>query len=530
MTLGVDLTDESYYISFLDGWLKTGFRNSDNLVLHQTAELLIFPFVRMFASINAGEQGLALFNRFMYLSISCFAGLCFYKYARTRHSFDVAVLAGLLVISFIPFSLPSLSYNTLGMLSMICALSAFATYASNKSGCWLITSATSWMICVIAYPPLLAVLACLLVATLVRPVQRGEFHRYFLWCIVFQLFGATLLLSAYGLARLEEILAFTNASLQVSSGVSGKLTRAASLLSASRTFLCLCVASAVVGLYAHKGLRQHIGRWVSVVGMVAILIAAQSIGPVLYATAHDYVFLLAVAGLAFFTARTVSKVALDCIPSILFYVGLFAGLVTSITATNSVVNFAVGGFFCVCVFLLTTFERSQDGARPQLVLLGVVIVLFLSSAFRFIYGEDPTLLNSSEARRVQHGVYAGLLTTSAKDQSIRQTTALLAHMKGDSVAVLGRFPSIYLLTSMKPKALSTWDFSQQNGAMPKVENTISAFYSTDTNRPSIVLRTTDPWTAPPSFSGQQLLSHYEHASHFETAQWTIDAFVPTTLP
>ena len=56
MTLGVDLSDESYYLSFLDGWLKTGVRDGNALVLHQTAELLVFPFVKAFAFVNGGVE------------------------------------------------------------------------------------------------------------------------------------------------------------------------------------------------------------------------------------------------------------------------------------------------------------------------------------------------------------------------------------------------------------------------------------------------------------------------------------------
>src|SRR5688572_17100301 len=36
ITIGVDLRDESYYISFIDGWLKTGIQAGSARVLHQT--------------------------------------------------------------------------------------------------------------------------------------------------------------------------------------------------------------------------------------------------------------------------------------------------------------------------------------------------------------------------------------------------------------------------------------------------------------------------------------------------------------
>ena len=42
MTIGVDLSDELYYATFLDGWLKDGLGHSENLALQQSAALLIF--------------------------------------------------------------------------------------------------------------------------------------------------------------------------------------------------------------------------------------------------------------------------------------------------------------------------------------------------------------------------------------------------------------------------------------------------------------------------------------------------------
>ncbi|KAB0508741.1 hypothetical protein [Pseudomonas lini] len=529
MTIGVDLTDESYYLSFLDGWLKTGFQYSNALGLHQTAELLVFPFVKVFAAVQPNEEGLALFNRFIYLVVSLISGFCFFRFARTRQTFPIAVLCGIAVTSFIPFSLPSPSYNTLGMLSMLCAVAAYATFAETQQPRWLITSAAAWMVSVIAYPTFVVVLASFLIAIAVVPVLRPNFRRYVVWCLTFQIVGLGLLLSAYGVNRFMQIIEFTNSSLQVSTGLGGKLSKAATLLGASDIFVTLCLASIAIGIFAGRGSRRSLHRWITGTVITGILVAARLAGPFLYATSHDYVFLLAIAGTAFFLTEAITKARNDHAMTAYFFVGLFAGIVTSLTATNSIVNFAIGGFICVCVFLLAIFPKREVERLSHLALLCVVVALFLISNFNFIYGEVVNPLSSAPAKRIENGVFAGLLTTEDKVRAISQTTELLATIPGDSVAVIGRFPSIYLLTRMRPKTLSTWDFSQQNGATPKIESAISRFYGLDANLPSVVLNVTDPWTVAPSESGKQLQARYVQTSHIDTGQWKIDVLVRPPL-
>ncbi|MDD0998599.1 hypothetical protein M5G20_22420 [Pseudomonas sp. TNT2022 ID1044] len=529
MTIGVDLTDESYYLSFLDGWLKTGFQDSNALVLHQTAELLIFPLVKIFAALMPNDQGLALFNRFIYLVASLISGFCFFRFARTRQTFPVAVLCGMAVTSFIPFSLPSPSYNTLGMLSMLSAVAAFATYAQTHQPRWLITSAAAWMVSVLAYPTFVAVLASFLVAIAVVPVLRPNLRRYFVWCLIFQVLGLVLLLSTYGVGRLMQIIEFTNASLQISTGLGGKLSKAAALLGASKIFVSLCLASIAVGIFAGRDTRNSFHGWIISAAITGILVTDLLAGPFLYATSHDYVFLLAIAGTAFFLTATITKARNDLAMTAYFFVGLFAGIVTSTTATNSIVNFAVGGFICVCMFILAIFPKGEVERHSHPALLSVVVALLLMSNFNFIYGEGVNPLSSASAKRIESGVFAGLLTTEDKARAIIDTTTFLATIPGDSVAVIGRFPSIYLLTGMRPKTLSTWDFSQQNGATPKIDRAISKFYGLEANLPSVVLNVTDPWTAAPSESGKQLQERYIRASHIDTNQWSIEVLVRPPL-
>ncbi|KAB0490641.1 hypothetical protein [Pseudomonas vancouverensis] len=530
MTLGVDLTDESYYLSFVDGWLKTGFHDSSALVIHQTAEFLVFPFVKIFFTIYPDENGLALFNRYLYLSLSLLSGFCFFYFARTRQTFTISALCGVAVTSFIPFSLPAPSYNTIGMLGMLCAIACYATFIETRKHTLLLISAASWAVSALAYPTLVVVLASFLTVIVAVPTLRPTILRYSLWCLLFQVLGLGLLLSVYGENRLMQIVEFTNASLQVSSGLGGKVSRAYVLLSASYTFVALCLGSIAVGVVAGMRIRHWTHGWLTASLITGVLVTARLTGPVLYATSHDYVFLLAITGTAFFITASITRTHNDSALTGYFLVGLFAGLVTSLTATNSIVNFAVGGFISTCILLLSALPKDKIYRKAHTTLVCVVSAFFLLSNFEFIYGESTDLLSSKSANRIERGVFAGLVTTKEKAEAITETSAFLAKIPGESIAAIGRFPSIYLLTRMRPQTLSTWDFSQQNGTTPKIDSAISEFYSFDKNLPSVVLNVTDPWTRPPSNSALQLLTRYVKTSHIETNLWRIEIYVkPSTV-
>src|ERR1700722_20191098 len=107
ITIGVDLSDEAYYATYIDGWLKLGLKNGQNLNLHQTSEFLLFPFAYAYKSLHGDEQGLILFLRCIYLGLALAAGLCLYRLIAMLRGNLVAGLASIYMLFFVPFSLPA---------------------------------------------------------------------------------------------------------------------------------------------------------------------------------------------------------------------------------------------------------------------------------------------------------------------------------------------------------------------------------------------------------------------------------------
>lgn len=540
MTLGVDLGDEGYYIAFVDGWLKTGLAGGHALGVHQTAALLVYPFVKIFVLLRGNVEGLALFLRAIYLSGSLVAALCFFRFVRELRGTAVSLLSGVLILCFIPFGLPSPSYNTIGMLAMIAALSccgvlylkdAHAPYDSLRLWPWAAASGCAWTVAVIAYPTLLAVQFVLLLCLLWAPPNRSrnEVWRYAFICTAIHALGACALLGIYGMDRLLEMLNFSNSSLQVSSGLGAKINQLASPMSQHPSFAVLCACAAILGICGIWLRRSAAGCFVLSLLVVAMMALSNAFGPALFAQSHDYVLLLAIFGavLGIFSSWSGDEARHARLVRVFASVGLFAGLITSATATNGLVNFAIGGFFLAAFGLaLAMPSRDLRSTLAHGVMLTAVAGLLLWTAFAFVYGEGRSPLQS-ELRRVRSGVFAGLLTRPKNAEAIAGTSKLLEEIAApaESIAVFGRLPGIYLLTAMKPMALSTWDFSQQSGPLPAIEKLRSAFYATPAHQPDVVLLVNDPWTKPPSDASLQLLAAYAICRTARFEAWTVELYL-----
>jgi hypothetical protein len=535
MTIGVDLSDEAYYIAFVDEWIKTGIFNGQALGIHQTAAVLVYPAVRLFVALRGDVEGLALFLRFVYLLMSVVAGICFYRFIRELRGPVIAGLAGTLIICFVPFSLPSPSYNTVGMLALVAAFSCSGVYFLADSNtaeraAWGWSAALAWTTAAVAYPTLVVV-QVVLVALLVCPPPNRDTSRVWRWVrmlAICQAVAAVGALSIFKIDRLYEMLAFSNASLQVSTGLVSKVHTLVAPLIHRPLLGLLCGSAGLLGLASHWMDRTMKGRVALAVILVVLLVSAVSVGPVLVVHSHDVILMLSIfSALRLLSLCANAHTLHRSLIRTLTISGLVAGLVTSATATNGLVNFAVGGLFFSAFGLALTIPVSDGKSlAAHIFALSAAATILLSAAFTLIYGEIKNPLRDDQARRVPNGVFAGLLTTAEKEVSLAQTAALLKEIAqpAGSIAVFGRLPGIYLLTSMKPMAPSTWDFSQQSGALPAMDAIRSSFYDRAEHRPDVVAVVQDPWTRPPSAASMKVLTRYSRCTLHRFSSWHIQIY------
>lgn len=524
VTLGIDLGDEAYYAAFVDGWLKSGLAHSPFLMVHQTADLLVYPFAFLYRAARGDADGLVLFLRFVYLGVSALSAACLYRALLPWRGQAVAVLTAMFALLFVPFGLPAPSYNTLGMCSLVAALSLFAAgfsqvFVMPDNGTarrfspllWL--SGGWWALACIAYPPMMAPLVALLglaLATLRTVPERRLIRRYAMVCAVLLFVAFLTLCAALGPMRLLEMVRFTNAFNNVSGGGGGKFRAAVSALTEHPRFALLCFAA--VFLAGARCLRGNAPRLICDMLLGALIVGvATSPAPTFFNRMHDLVLLLAISGLCI-GIRPLLLTGLDAdrhqrLFSLIFVVSVIGGLVTAATAFNGLFNFPIGGFLAAGLALVLPTSTTLPTRLSQLLVVVLCCSAMASMTFTTFYGQIGPI-SYREAVRVEHGAFAGLRTDVDQASFIDQLTAAIEKQRGcgNRFAVLGTGPGFYLMTTLAPSALSTWNYS--GDASNHATEAVRAFYSVPENRPDVLVVNNWQWATPLSAADRALLDSY----------------------
>lgn len=112
--LGVDYLDEAYYVALPYRFAMGDRPFVDELNIVQTSALFLYPFVKVYTMLR-GTTGIFLFMRILFVTFCCGVGAAAYGLASTRVRRPAALLIAACCVAFIPYSVPALSYNTLGM-------------------------------------------------------------------------------------------------------------------------------------------------------------------------------------------------------------------------------------------------------------------------------------------------------------------------------------------------------------------------------------------------------------------------------
>lgn len=514
---GADLSDESYYATFIDAWLKEGTPGGASRVLHQTAALIVYPFALIFQTTTGGEDGLILFLRSIYLALGAVTAMSVFSFVAPLQDWRVGVGAGLFVLSFIPFSLPAPSYNTLGMMGVVAGLALTGRYLNRAaSSPW--PPALAWTVSSVAYPPLLfaapvALLLCLLAPQ--RSAQIPRLARLGLALGALHTLAACLVLRSLGPGWLKETLDFTLVSLGDYAEPTGKLRGVIEILAAQPLFVAALCISAAVGVAAGVIQRPR-GAAVCLAIMAALLPCTWALmpRPALFVRAHDAVALLIPFG--FFAVGLARDMAPA--PRLMALGAAAAGALTVLSATNALFNLPIGAFGVAVAgiaFAGISTGPSVGVRLARAALLATSVATVAVGAFVFFYGQWPD--DGGERRQeVRSGAYAGLYITPNQAEYIGAVQALLAeHEMPGRITMVGRLPGTYLLTRMPPSALSTWNFSQALGPLPQLEARLDQFFADPANVPALIGQDIDPWTRQPTPAEARLLSGYEEVGRHE---------------
>jgi hypothetical protein len=447
---GVDFTDEAWYVAVPYRFVLGGKPYVDELSVPQTtAAVLLYPFVWVYHSL-AGRTGIVLFVRHLHFLVAAVVGVVVAACLRRVAGVAVAALAGLAAFLFIPFDIPSVSYDSLGAgLFTAGSLLGYASLRQARARPW---AGLCLGLAAFAYPPLVLAVAvgCGVRLGLLPRARRQEALQVTLPALAIPAAGFAGLAAIAGPHRILADYRRSSHYLGQAGGLT-KLHGIAAHLKETLPLWWLLAAGLIMLAWSWR-------RWPRLAALTVVALPLTTIPsePRSYAASLNFVahagFLALPLALGLRERRsTVELMAVVWLPA------LVGGILTAYSSANGGVNFGVGFLpaLVVTVVLAGSAVEKLAGApileaAPALLVAGLLLYFGILPVYR-----DGSL--SSLDTRVASGPYAGLFTSRAKDAFlVRFDRDLRGVGAGCTIAFFNDFPAGYLLTAARPDTSAVW--------------------------------------------------------------------------
>lgn len=467
--LGVEMTDEAYYISSSYRYLHGNIPFYDSWDPQIGSALLALP-VFWIKSLFGGTQGIMLYSRLSFLVFKLLMSAPLYLAIKKRFSRGVCMLICVAYAIYTPFSLYNWSYNNLCLTFLIsgCFLFLYSTDLDDgqKSNIPLATAGVFHALMAFSY--ISSTPLCLLFGLMLVMLSRlgsGSWKRAWKRLIPYALGGlgtaALLLAILYAITGGRLFLDMPNIFTHYYySGDMGNPIQSFF----STIYVCLNVLArnwaAVLFLVLFSlALRLFKGRgWAALLSPLVFLIMT---GP---PEINSYILIeyACYTGLAFFIFA-INADWKDKFVRGLYLVGaggsLLYFLCVGLTSAGAIAQ-ARFAFYAgaLCLVVLVTYEMAK--IFPGAVLLRLLPALACCAGvlicwYSYSYRDQPPL---SVDTTVTSGVYAGCKTGAPRAEAYMRLEQVLKQRQipGGKVMIVGNYPGVYLMTPMTPCAPSTW--------------------------------------------------------------------------
>ncbi len=454
---GVDFSDESLYSALPLSFLRGHRPYVDELLFVQNIGIFLLPLVWLHRLFEPGSEGLVLFFRQSFLVLGFLSFFGVYSFARNYVSRWIAIWAGMVVFCFVPFAIPSLSYNTVSkILHLNGVLFISMTFMRSKQSHW--------------YFPVGALLCCL--GGLIYPTTS-----IFAFSVICWGSWRSYKTNRWNAANLTAIfILMLTAVVGVSSlaSVGGEQIRVmldytTSMDAHSAGFAKLCMIweqiFRMMVFYIPFGLFIFLTplllrlRFGFLAGILALLLYCYKFALVDGLINHHFFAALGIfGGYLFWVAK--DRFSAEEYVSLKFV--YLSSLVLSIfvmwTSGNGFISFCMGASGCVLVTVIATARISTS--RESAVGLGFAAVAFaLCGVFWMQHYGDEDLQELST--QVQQGPYRGLWTTPEKNKFVSDLYVDLnrAEMQNlQTIAAYDHATNVYLSSPLRPLAATVWTY------------------------------------------------------------------------
>lgn len=464
--IGVDLTDEAFYVTLPYRFALGDLPVRDEQNLTQFAGYLLTPLVRLSLWLNDGTDQLMLFMRHGHLLFTCIVGAVVYWASRALLPRSHALLTACLCVAFVPFNIHGLSYNTLGsgFLTMGMFLAFGATGGRGRPVLllwWL--AGTLHALAALAYPTLpvaLIAFAAIAFTSLPSGRRKAAFLAYAAGALLVALLPLTLLYAA-GWSSIREIGVYLAADQGPGRGLA-KFGLIAMDFWNRAPHLDVLIGAVTALALLHR-LPAGSGRLVRIV--LALMLGVFCLRP--NGTASLYI-VTAIALLApFLQWASLPDESTRQLMRTVWWPAAACGIVTAWTSSNGAMNASIGLFpaMLVSVMLIQhallrpeepsarwrNLNHAVAAAAPSLVVVALLLggwVDFYGERYRAHWLTWP----------VERGPFKGISTFIQKrDQLHELHDHVLPKLRaGDSSFTFDGLPAAYLLLGVRPKTNSVW--------------------------------------------------------------------------
>lgn len=471
---GCDLTDEGYYIALPWRFVLGDRPFLDEAYILQTAAIPLIPLVKLYSFFVKGTDGIILFTRFTYLFFSLF--IAFVAWAAIKIKWPkLPFSVCLLLVAFIPYNTPNLSYNTLGKgLFTIGLFFGLIRLYLEKASPYLFLAGIVHGLAVFSYPTLgAAVFVFFLCLFFLIPAHKVRLSFIYLCGCLLPLLCIYLLLDA----KIEDYIhsfTFTRAAVLKTHSVGPINHLINTLKDAANAVPNVLVLVSTGGAFI---LLSKVSKRSFFLPLLITLIAIviRSARPTLGGSgANGTIINLALLSPFLFLGLNLSQPIKQYF-FLIFLPSLAGGLAMACTSGNGW-NASALLFINIVIFAgVLIYERLSQHKELTLIALSVLLIAVF---FKYELSAMPDGSKKDMSVRLSQGPYLGIRTSPEKAEYYNELsqTILKYENKNGRLLVLPHLPAAYLFTQMKPATLNVWG-SCSNAAPTDCENYFKYVYT-----------------------------------------------------
>jgi len=165
--------------------------------MFQTGDSFMVPFVWLFTRITGGTEGIVLFSRFVYLFLNILLTVTIYYLLKGIIDKKILFYTGLFLITYAPFSLYYLWYDTCLLLFMLLGLMLIIAYLnSGKKNLLLLAGITHALMC-FSYPTSIIVYCFMVLLLAAYKLSQKESLKEIAGSLKYYIIGATVVFAVF---------------------------------------------------------------------------------------------------------------------------------------------------------------------------------------------------------------------------------------------------------------------------------------------------------------------------------------------